>query len=216
MLGTGIALSPIIGIASTQLSLQTGLGQLDSFEKACEQGPQKEGDVYSKVCDANGDFSYEMFQNSDLQRDINSTDIKTMMCGDKDADSIECGSYQAGAIIASATLTYGIYKFGKWINSNNKPVFDNSFESTPVGSQQTPLGSVSGNLPKNINGVKFTGHALDQMQARGILSPTAVIETVKNPSVVLPGNTPGTTVYIGNGLKVVTNLSGDIVTVIWH
>lgn len=32
--------------------------------------------------------------------------------------------------------------------------------------------------PEIINGSKFTGHALDQMQARGILSPNSVLDLV--------------------------------------
>lgn len=57
------------------------------------------------------------------------------------------------------------------------------------------------NSPQTINGTKFTGHALDQMQARGITSPTAILDVIKNPGQVLPGNTPGTTVFIRENLK---------------
>ena len=64
-----------------------------------------------------------------------------------------------------------------------------------------------------INGRKFSGHALDQMQGRGFV-PTVVEDVVKHPSKVVPGNTPGTTVYIGEKLKVILNKAGDVVTVI--
>jgi hypothetical protein len=72
------------------------------------------------------------------------------------------------------------------------------------------------NLPSVIDGRKFTGHALDQMQNRGIISPTAVNDVIKNATQVIPGNTPGTSVYIKENLKVVTNSVGDVLTVIWN
>lgn len=85
---------------------------------------------------------------------------------------------------------------------------------TPVGRSGNPLGSVAPNSPTTIDGTKFTGHALDQMQSRGVLSPSAVLDVVKNPGTVIPGNTPGTTVFIRENLRVVVNKVGDIITVI--
>jgi hypothetical protein len=52
------------------------------------------------------------------------------------------------------------------------------------------------------------------MQARGILSPSAVLDVIKNPARMFPGNTPGTSVFIRDNLKVSTNKAGDIITVI--
>ena len=86
---------------------------------------------------------------------------------------------------------------------------------TPVGrSGESPLNVLTHNFPTTIDGTKFTGHALDQMQARGILSPSAVLDVVKNPARTFSGNTPGTTVYIKDNLRVITNNAGDIVSVI--
>lgn len=85
---------------------------------------------------------------------------------------------------------------------------------TPVGGRGKPLKIVSKNKPTVINGTKFTGHALDQMQSRGALSPSVVLDVVKNPAKVLTGNTPGTKIFIRDNLKVVINDIGDIVTVI--
>ena len=85
---------------------------------------------------------------------------------------------------------------------------------TPVGRSGNVLEVLTKNSPTTINGTKFTGHALDQMQARGILSPSAVLDVVKNPARTFPGNTPGTTVFIRDNLKVITNKAGDIITVI--
>jgi hypothetical protein len=87
---------------------------------------------------------------------------------------------------------------------------------TPVGRRGNVMNSVAKNSPATIDGTKFTGHALDQMQARGIISPSTVLDVVKNPAQVLPGNTLGTTVFIRDNLTVVTNTAGDIITVIWH
>jgi hypothetical protein len=87
---------------------------------------------------------------------------------------------------------------------------------TPIGRSGNVLNVVTKNTPTTINGTKFTGHALDQMQARGILSPSAVLDVVKNPAKMFPGNKPGSTVFIRDNLKVVTNKVGDIITVIPH
>ena len=85
---------------------------------------------------------------------------------------------------------------------------------TPVGRRGNPMGMVSKNSSKVINGTKFTGHALDQMQSRGVLSPSAVLDIVKNPAKVLEGNEPGIKLFIRDNLKIVVNEVGDIITVI--
>ena len=85
---------------------------------------------------------------------------------------------------------------------------------TPVGKSKNILNVVTKNSPTTINGTKFTGHALDQMQARGIISPRAVFDVIKNPARTFPGNKPGTSVFIRDNLKVITNKVGDIITVI--
>jgi hypothetical protein len=54
------------------------------------------------------------------------------------------------------------------------------------------------------------------MQNRGIISPTAVDDVIRNPAQVIPGNTPGTSVYIRDNLKVVANTAGDVITVVWQ
>lgn len=73
---------------------------------------------------------------------------------------------------------------------------------------------VQGNTPTTINGTKFTGHALDRMQGRGILSPSKVLDVIKNPLKIHSGNSPNTTVHIGPQMKVVTNQNGDVITII--
>ena len=113
------------------------------------------------------------------------------------------------------TLVAGVIKYltKQGIKEVGKEVAKN-FTKTPVGRSGNVLKVTKNNVPTTIDGTKFTGHALDKMQSRGIISPSTVIDVVKNPVKILPGNTQGTTVFIKDNLKVVTNKSGDIITVI--
>ena len=91
---------------------------------------------------------------------------------------------------------------------------------SPVGRSSNVLQEFTKAAARNtssvINGRKYTGHALDQMQNRGIISPTAVDDVIRNPDQVIPGNTLGTCIYSRDNLKVVTNTSGDVITVLWQ
>ena len=90
----------------------------------------------------------------------------------------------------------------------------NTDPSTPVGRRGNPMDVTPGtNDPQVIDGRQYTGHALDQMQGRGIPS-SAVEDTITNGTPG-PGNQPGTATHtnVGNGMQVVTNSSGDVVTV---
>jgi hypothetical protein len=86
--------------------------------------------------------------------------------------------------------------------------------STPWGRRKNPIDVEPGtNRPTNIGGRDYSGHALDQMQGRGV-PPTAVEDAIKNGRS-RPGNKPGTTVHEGNnGVTVVTGSGGRVVTVI--
>jgi RHS repeat-associated protein len=86
----------------------------------------------------------------------------------------------------------------------------------PVGRSGQPLKVVSKNIPTMINGRKFTGHALDQMQSRGIISPTAVIDAIENAARTRPGNRPGTIECYKENLKVIINKAGDVMTVMFQ
>jgi hypothetical protein len=84
----------------------------------------------------------------------------------------------------------------------------------PVGRRGKCINIVKGtNESTIINGRKFTGHALDRIQGRGFV-PMVVEDIIKHPIKVIPGKTSGTTVYIGEQLKVVLNNAGDVITVI--
>jgi hypothetical protein len=71
------------------------------------------------------------------------------------------------------------------------------------------------NAPAVIGGRAFSGHALDQMQNRGIM-PSVVENAIQTGSQVA-GKTPGTVVYFDpvNKIRVIVNLeTGNVVTVI--
>jgi hypothetical protein len=86
--------------------------------------------------------------------------------------------------------------------------------STPVGKPGSPMQVKPGtNAPATINGVRYSGHALDQMQARGV-TPTVVQDTLRT-GVRSQGHS-GRTVYTNanNRVTVVQERDGTIVTVI--
>ncbi len=87
--------------------------------------------------------------------------------------------------------------------------------STPVGRSGNPADVAPGtNSPTNIDGREYSGHALDQMQGRGI--PSSVVEDTIQNGTSTAGNTPGETVHYSptNNLSVVTDTpSGRVVTV---
>lgn len=87
--------------------------------------------------------------------------------------------------------------------------------STPVGRSGNPLGSVQPNRPTTIEGRPFSGHAIDQMQGRGI--PPSVVENTIQYGQPFPGNRPGTTGFYDpvNNVRVITNsTTGNVITVI--
>ena len=84
--------------------------------------------------------------------------------------------------------------------------------STPVGRRGSPLTVPRGtNTPANIGGTQYSGHALDQMQGRG-LTPSVVEDTLARgaPS----SGYDGATVYTTEQARVVVNPDGSIKTVI--
>ena len=88
--------------------------------------------------------------------------------------------------------------------------------TTPVGRRGSPLGSVQGNAPTTIGGRQYSGHAIDQMQARGV--PPSVAENTIQHGV--PGRPQpvgsGTTSHFDsvNNITVITDTaSGRVVTV---
>jgi len=87
--------------------------------------------------------------------------------------------------------------------------------STVAGMSRSPLLVQPGtNLPATINGIDYSGHALDQMQGRGFMP--SVVENTLQVGTPFPGNLPGTGgLYDAvNNISVIRNLStGNIITV---
>ena len=92
---------------------------------------------------------------------------------------------------------------------------DNPAASTPVGRKGNPLGSVQGNEPATIGGRQYGGHAIDQMQARGV-PPSVVENTIQHGSVSrdpIPGrlrhfDPDNNVTVVTEGSKVVTVIPG--------
>jgi hypothetical protein len=68
------------------------------------------------------------------------------------------------------------------------------------------------NSPSVIGGRNFTGHALDQMQSRGF-TPSVVENAIQN-EVRSAGHQPGTFPHVFEGVRVITNESGGVITII--
>jgi RHS repeat-associated protein len=84
--------------------------------------------------------------------------------------------------------------------------------ATPVGRRGSPLDVPRGsNPPARIGDRDFTGHALDQMQARGV-TPTVVNDTIKRG--VESAGRDGARIFKTDQLKVILNPSGSVKTVI--
>jgi RHS repeat-associated protein len=84
--------------------------------------------------------------------------------------------------------------------------------STPVGRRGQPA-NVAGrpNTPGTVNGLDYSGHAFDQMQARGI-TPSVVQDAIANGTAAAGDN--GATVYTTSQAQVVVSSTGKVITVI--
>jgi hypothetical protein len=88
--------------------------------------------------------------------------------------------------------------------------------SSFAGSRRSPLQAPAGpprNPPGEFNGVPYSGHAIDQMQNRGI--PPSVVDKVIRTGIPKPGK-PGTTRYYdpANDVSVIRNdVTGNVITV---
>jgi hypothetical protein len=83
--------------------------------------------------------------------------------------------------------------------------------STPVGRARGPLDVAPGtNAPAEINGIRYTGHALDRMQGRG-LTPSVVENTISTGSQT--AGRGGATVYSTSEARVILNPNGSVKTV---
>jgi hypothetical protein len=126
---------------------------------------------------------------------------------------------RGGAAIATFTIPAGVAgRIGSAMPS--LPVIDPLREPTGfLGSRgyplENPVFQPARNVPEVIGDRTFTGHALDQMQNRGI-TPSVVEDAISPSNLVGAENRPGTNIYYSgtNGVRVITNSNGDVVTVI--
>jgi hypothetical protein len=95
---------------------------------------------------------------------------------------------------------------------SSNPVLSEVPASAPVGRLGSPMEVTPGtNTSAVIGGRRFTGHALDQMQGRG-LTPTVFNDAIDN-GIRSAGHGVGETVHITNGVKAVTLPDGAVKTV---
>ncbi|ESS73629.1 hypothetical protein MGMO_15c00500 [Methyloglobulus morosus KoM1] len=150
---------------------------------------------------------------------VNFTDPTGLIAGVDDAvvigggvvvGSLYCAIYPDRCRKIAEICVNGIKKFFNEANGDS----GDKHPSTPTGQRGGPMDVPRGtNAPTNIDGRDYTGHALDQMQGRG-LTPTPVEDAIRNGQSS-PGNQPGTTVHSGdNGVTVVTGENGQVITVI--
>jgi RHS repeat-associated protein len=90
-------------------------------------------------------------------------------------------------------------------------LIDDAARAVPTGSLRSPM-KVPGpqNVPTTIGGRQYTGHALDQMQGRG-LTPSVVEDTLAR-GVRTPGR-DGASIFTTDQARVIVNPNGSIKTV---
>ncbi|MGH9768139.1 MAG: RHS repeat-associated core domain-containing protein [Blastocatellia bacterium] len=107
---------------------------------------------------------------------------------------------EAGAYVIAMALS------GRSQESQQTPIQ----ASTPVGRLGRPMTVAPGtNAPATIGGRRYTGHALDQMQGRG-LTPSVVEDTIARGAKT-PGR-GGATIYTTEQARVILNPNGSVKT----
>ncbi len=118
------------------------------------------------------------------------------------ADAVKTGNGAAGAAVSAASKTESRAVSSSGVGSRSKPLVDRSVQNT------------LGNTPTIIDGVKYTGHALNSMQNAGIY-PT-MVKNVAGTGVMSPARGGALMYYdMYNDMTVITNKGGDIITTYW-
>jgi hypothetical protein len=118
-----------------------------------------------------------------------------------------------GGLVTAAEIAAGSAPYANQQQTYDKQNKANKPSQTPIGRQGSPMDVKPGTNPaQKINGNDYSGHAVDQMQGRGI-TPSVVENAIKN-GVQSSGNTPGTTVHTFDNINVVTNSANKVITVI--
>jgi hypothetical protein len=115
-----------------------------------------------------------------------------------------------------ANLDYTPSSVAQTSESPNYPSWaqpDPRYTQAPNGQKGSPMPHYGqSNEPMNINGTQFSGHALDQMQSRGI--PLSAVERALRVGEIIPSR-DGTTMFYdaANNVRVIESASGRIITV---
>ncbi len=129
-----------------------------------------------------------------------------LQCVDKGSLALSAG---IGAIPLGVVGAIGSKLLGKFAAKGVDKVVD---AATPIGRRGSPIDVRRGtNSPAKIGDRDFTGHALDQMQGRGI-TPTVVNDTIKRG--VESSGREGSRIFKTDQLKVILNPSGSVKTVV--
>lgn len=84
--------------------------------------------------------------------------------------------------------------------------------STPTGQKGGPWNVPGANADEVIDGTRFTGHSLDEMQSEGI--PLSVVQHALRNGLSEPGKLGRTILYDpANNVSVIQDVDGTIVTV---
>lgn len=153
---------------------------------------------------------YYAMMNGTEQTTLTSQGLQSLGVSPDTARGIDAGIGMVGTMGVGAAM-----RAGQSVVVNEFPsatVSSVPSASTPVGRLGSPISVQSGlNQPTTIYGRGYTMHALDRMQERG-LTPT-VIEATINQSVPIPARN-NTYIHIANGIKVIVNEIGTVVTAI--
>ena len=101
---------------------------------------------------------------------------------------------------------------GKLIKQNKPTNTFNNDAHIPVGHKGAELNVNGSNHAQTIDGIHYSGHALDRMQGRGLV-PSIVKDALTNPIKTYNGNNLGTHIYESLYVKVVVNSKGTVITV---
>jgi RHS repeat-associated protein len=152
-----------------------------------------------------------------LPGEIRTTNYKPMSGALNDPSAEIFMNYAGGKIIGAALgaawkgLT-NLLSTEATVATETATVAAETSATTPVGRLGSPMEvTPRTNTPATIQGVDYSGHALDQMQGRG-LTPTIVNDVIQNGARTI-GKQPGTFDHVLNGVKAVTNsTTGKVIT----
>lgn len=100
---TGLVLANLLGLVSAEISMLTGLGQVDQLNAIC-QNPDADSSENEDFC-TDGEFDQGKYM--EKARHISGDDVKSQLCGVKDPSVLECIGNQVG-MFAGGSLLYKV------------------------------------------------------------------------------------------------------------